>query len=57
MSKPNGADTEPPPGIPLGQRFYDSPFLLLILGIAIMAIVFTGWGIWEVLTLPRATLP
>jgi hypothetical protein len=57
MSKPNGSGTEPPPGIPLGQRVYDSPFLLLILGIAVMAIVFTGWGLWEVLTLPQAELP
>jgi hypothetical protein len=57
MSKPNSSRDEPPPKIPLGQRLYDSPFLLLVLGIAVMAVIFTGWGLWEVLTLPQAELP
>jgi len=57
MSQPNSSDAAPPPRIPFGQRLYDSPFLLLVLGIAVMAIVFTGWGLWEVLTLPQAELP
>jgi len=57
MSKPNESGAEPLPKVPLGQRLYDSPFLLLVLGIAVMAILFTGWGLWEVLTLPRAELP
>ena len=43
--------------IPLGQRFYDNIFLLLVLGVLVMAVVFTGWGLWEILTLPKATLP
>jgi len=43
--------------IPLGQRLYDSPFLLLIAGILIMFICFTGWGLWEILSLPPAPLP
>lgn len=42
---------------PLGQRLYDSPFLLLIAGLVVMAVFFTAWGLWEVLTLPPATLP
>ena len=57
MSKPNESGAEPLPKVPLGQRLYDSPFLLLVLGIAVMAILFTGWGLWEVLTLPQAELP
>ena len=57
MSKPKDSGTEPLPNVPLGQRLYDNPFLLLVLGIAVMAILFTGWGLWEVLTLPRAELP
>ena len=57
MSKPNDSGAEPLPKVPLRQRLYDSPFLLLILGIAVMAILFTGWGLWEVLTLPQAELP
>ena len=46
-----------PKEIPLMQRLYDRPFLLLVLGMAVMLILFTGWGLWEVMTLPEATLP
>ena len=49
-----GSGTEP---IPLGQRLYDNWFLLLIAGIVIMGLVYTGWGLWEVATMPEATLP
>lgn len=49
--------SESPPEIPLFQRLYDRPFLLLVVGFTIMAIVFTGWGLWEVMSLPTATLP
>jgi hypothetical protein len=42
---------------PLGQRFFDNVFLLLALGIAIMLIVFTGWGLWEIAAMPQGTLP
>lgn len=43
--------------LPLGQRLFDRPFLLLAAGLVIMLIVYTGWGLWEILTLPSATLP
>ena len=43
--------------IPLGQRLFDSPFLLLAAGILVMAVFFTGWGLYEILTLPKSTLP
>jgi len=42
---------------PLGQRFYDSPFILLALGMVIMLVFYTLWGLYEVTSLPRATLP
>jgi len=42
---------------PLGQRLFDNVFLLLALGMLIMFVVFTGWGIWEILSMPKATLP
>jgi hypothetical protein len=42
---------------PLGQRLYDRPFLLLIVGILIMAVFFTGWGLLEITSLPPAPLP
>jgi hypothetical protein len=43
--------------IPLGQRLLDRPLLLLALGVAVMVVFYTLWGLWEVLTLPTATLP
>lgn len=57
MTQPTG---RPEPGtdeIPLGQRLYDRPFLLLFAGIVVMVLFYTGWGLWEVLTLPPAPLP
>jgi hypothetical protein len=42
---------------PLGQRLLDNMFLLLIVGIAVMLVVYTGWGLWEITSLPPATLP
>jgi hypothetical protein len=48
---------EPPEEIPLGQRLFDSPFLLLVACIVIMFIFFTGWGLVELATLDQAPLP
>lgn len=42
---------------PLGQRLFDSPFLLLAAGLIVMIAFYTLWGIIEVMTLPHATLP
>jgi hypothetical protein len=36
---------------------FDNVFLLLVLGIVIMLVVYTGWGMWEILTMPAGTLP
>ncbi|HSJ12773.1 MAG TPA: hypothetical protein VK939_00065 [Longimicrobiales bacterium] len=52
----SGAGADPRP-LPLGQRLYDNWFLLMIAGIAIMAAIYTGWGLWEVVTMPTAELP
>lgn len=43
--------------IPLGQRIYDSPFLLLAAGLVVMLVVYTGWGLVEILSIPPSTLP
>ena len=43
--------------LPLGQRLFDNVFLLLAAGIVVVAIFYTGWGLWEILTLPAAPLP
>jgi len=52
--------TEPhpePEEIPLGQRLLERPFLLLILGVLIMAVFYTGWGLYEIMSLEPAPLP
>jgi hypothetical protein len=54
---PTHADDVSAEEIPWGQRLFDRPFLLLLIGILVMAICFTGWGLWEVMTLPSAPLP
>lgn len=54
------ADSSPgdvPETPPFMQRMFDNVFLLLVLGIVIMLVVYTGWGMWEILTMPAATLP
>ena len=49
----------PPPeeAVPIGQRLFDSPFLLLAAGIVVMVALYTGWGLWEIYSIPKATLP
>jgi hypothetical protein len=51
--------TPPPAGepLPLGQRLYDNWPLLMVAGIAIMVLIYTGWGLFEILTMPTAQLP
>jgi hypothetical protein len=55
--EPRPAAEPGPDTLPLGQRLYDNWFLLMIAGIAIMAGIYTAWGLWEILTMPTATLP
>jgi type VI protein secretion system component VasF len=43
--------------IPLGQRLFDRPFLLLVFGLVVMFVFYTIWGLYEVMSLPQATLP
>ncbi len=43
--------------IPLCQRLFDRPFLLLAAGLAVMFVFYTLWGLWEILTMPAGTLP
>ena len=43
--------------LPLGQRLFDNMYLLLALGLIVMFVVFTGWGMWEILSMPQSTLP
>ena len=43
--------------IPLGQRLFDRPILLLVLCLVVFFVFFTGWGWVELATLPEAPLP
>jgi hypothetical protein len=56
--RPDGTDaltdTEP---VPFGQRLFDNMYLLLALGLLVMLVVFTAWGMWEILSMPKDTLP
>ena len=55
---PSPADTqEPVETPPLGQRLFDNMYLLLVLGVLVMLVIFTGWGMWEILSMPKGTLP
>ena len=57
MTNPHGEDPEETGRPPLGQRVFDNMYLLLVLGVAVMLVVFTGWGIWEIVSMPQGTLP
>lgn len=46
-----------PDDIPLGQRLFDNVFLLLGAGLLVMLLFYTGWGLWEILSLPIGALP
>ena len=48
---------EPIEKLPLGQRLFDNMYLLLALGLVVMFVIFTGWGMWEILSMPQSTLP
>jgi hypothetical protein len=54
---PHGGPAPEPDEMPLGQRLFDNWFLLMVAGIVIMGVIYTGWGLWEIMTLPTATLP
>ncbi len=43
--------------IPWGQRLFDRPIVLLLLGLATMFCFYTIWGLIEIITLPHSTLP
>lgn len=50
-------DGQDPREIPLGQRLYDNWLLLMVAGIVIMAVIYTGWGLLEIVNMPAAELP
>ena len=40
--------------VPMLQQLLDNPFLLLFLGVMIPSVVYTLWGVIEILTIPVA---
>jgi hypothetical protein len=57
MSEHSPAPPLPEEEIPLAQRLMDNPYLLLVAGIVVMVVLYTGWGLWEILSLTPAPLP
>ncbi|MDP3085004.1 MAG: hypothetical protein Q8N44_15115 [Rubrivivax sp.] len=49
--KPNEDDNEP---VPWMQKLLDNPFLLLFIGVMVPMIVYTLWGVIDILTVPLA---
>jgi len=43
--------------IPFLQKLFDRPFVLLIAGMVVMFLFYTGWGMVEILGLPPSKLP
>lgn len=56
MANPVDTPTRDEP-VPIGQRLFDNIFLLLAAGLFIVFALYTGWGLWEITSLPVAPLP
>lgn len=50
----NQQPNDPEDPIPLMQKLLDNPFLLLFLGVLIPMVVYTLWGVIDILTIPLA---
>jgi hypothetical protein len=57
MDQPHNDSPDGSEPIPLGQRLFDNMYLLLARGLAVMQIVLTAWGLWEIFSMPKGTLP
>lgn len=40
--------------IPMMQKLLDNPFLLLFIGVMVPMVVYTLWGVIDILTIPLA---
>jgi len=50
MSQP--VNDDPNEAVPWMQQLLDNPFLLLFLGVLIPMLVYTVWGVVDILTIP-----
>lgn len=48
------ATEDPNEPVPFMQQVLDNPFLLLFLGVMIPMVVYTLWGVIDILTVPLA---
>ena len=53
-NNPSGPEESEPERIPIMQQILDNPFLLLFLGVTIPAILYTIWGVMEIVSIPIA---
>lgn len=53
QSDPQGDDVLEEP-VPAMQQLIDNPFLLLFIGIAVPTLLYTIWGVMEIVSLPIA---
>lgn len=47
-------DEVPEEPVPIMQQLLDNPFLLLFIGIALPTVLYTIWGVMEIVSLPIA---
>ena len=45
---------DPAEPVPLMQQLLDNPFLLLFIGVMVPMVVYTLWGVIDILTVPLA---
>ena len=45
---------DPNEPVPMMQQLLDNPFVLLFLGVMIPMVVYTVWGVFDILTVPLA---
>lgn len=53
MNAPTPHDQDDAP-VPWVQQLLDNPFLLLFIGVFVPTMVYTVWGVVDILTLPMA---
>ena len=47
-------DEVPEEPVPAMQQLLDNPFLLLFIGLAVPTVLYTIWGVMEIISLPIA---
>ena len=48
------SNDNPDEPVPVMQKVLDNPFLLLFLGVMVPMVLYTAWGVFDILTVPLA---